>query len=279
MLDQINQSLARLSRAEKQVAEWVLAHPRQATEATVAEVARECATSEPTVIRFCRRMGLNGFRELTIRLTEALSRPDSFVHHDVSDDDATSDATAKVVDAAIQSLIEARSQLSTVPFDEVIEAMVCARQFVFAGLGASGHVAGDACHKLFRLGTPCSALTDTPSIRQFASIAGPGDVLFVISKTGQSPELCQAAKQAMNNGAMVVAVTERNSELAGAARYVFACNANEDTNIYTPMSSRLVHLALLDALQVALALAIGETAATNLRRSKDALAADNHLLP
>jgi RpiR family carbohydrate utilization transcriptional regulator len=279
MLDQISQSLGRLSRAEKQVAEWVLAHPRQATESTVAEVARECATSEPTVIRFCRRMGLSGFRELTIRLTEALSRPDSFVHHDVSDDDATSDATAKVVDAAIQSLIEARSQLSTAPFDEVIEAMVCARQFVFVGLGASGHVAGDACHKLFRLGTPCSALTDTPSIRQFASIAGPGDVLFVISKTGQSPELCQAAKQAMNNGAMVVAVTERNSELAGAARYVFACNANEDTNIYTPMSSRLVHLALLDALQVALALAIGETAATNLRRSKDALAADNHLLP
>ena len=37
------------------------------------------------------------------------------------------------------------------------------------------------------------------------------------------------------------------------------------------MSSRLVHLSILDALQVALALAIGEAAATNLRRSKDAL--------
>lgn len=279
MLDQISQSLGRLSRAEKQVAEWVLAHPRQATESTVAEVARECATSEPTVIRFCRRMGLSGFRELTIRLTEALSRPDSFVHHDVSDDDATADATAKVVDAAIQSLIEARSQFSTMPFDEVIEAMVGARQFVFAGLGASGHVASDASNKFFRLGTPCSALTDTPSIRQFAAIAESGDVYILISKTGQSPELCRSAREALNNGATVVAVTERNSELAGAAPNVFACNANEDTNIYTPMSSRLVHLALLDALQVALALAIGETAATNLRRSKDALkAADKHVL-
>jgi len=271
MLDQINQSLGRLSRAEKKVAEWVLAHPRQATESTVAQVARESATSEPSVIRFCRRMGLGGFRELTIRLTEALSRPDSFVHQDVTDDDATSDAVAKVVDSTIQSLISLRSQLSTMPFDEVVDAMADARQLVFAGLGASGHVASDASNKFFRLGTPCSALTDVPSIRQFASIAAPDDVLVFISKTGRSPHLCQSALAATNNGATIVAVTERDSELAESARYVFACNAYEDTNIYTPMSSRLVHLSILDALQVALALSIGEAAATNLRRSKDAL--------
>lgn len=273
MLDQIEQSLGRLSRAERKVADWVLAHPRQATESTVAEVARECATSEPTVIRFCRRIGLGGFRELTIRLTEALSRPESFVHQDVQDDDSTSDAVAKVTDSAIQSLIDLRTQLSTMPFDEVVASMVDARQVVFAGLGASGHVASDASQKLFRLGTPCSAMTDTPTIRQFASIATPGDVLIFISKTGNSADLCQAALAARNNGAVVVAVTERNSGLAGSAQYVFACNLGEDTNIYTPMSSRLVHLALLDSLQVALALAMGATAATNLRRSKDALVA------
>jgi RpiR family carbohydrate utilization transcriptional regulator len=271
MIDRITQSLGRLSRAERQVAEWVLAHPRQATEATVAEVARESGTSEPSVIRFCRRLGLSGFRELTIRLTEALSKPESFVHSDVSDDDATSDATAKVIDSTIQSLIDLRAQLSTMPFDEVVARMVEARQIVFIGLGASGNVASDASQKLFRLGTPCSALTDTPTIRQFASIAKQGDVLVIISKTGSSNDLRQASLVATNNGATVIAVTERNSQLARSAWKVFACDSYEDTNIYTPMSSRLVHLSILDALQVALALAIGEAAATNLRRSKDAL--------
>ncbi len=37
------------------------------------------------------------------------------------------------------------------------------------------------------------------------------------------------------------------------------------------MSSRLAQLALLDAIQVALALARGSAASENLRRSKDAL--------
>jgi DNA-binding MurR/RpiR family transcriptional regulator len=39
------------------------------------------------------------------------------------------------------------------------------------------------------------------------------------------------------------------------------------------MSSRLAHLAVLDALQVALAIALGDTAVENLRRCKDVLLA------
>lgn len=271
MIEQIQESLGRLSRAERQVAEWVIAHPRQATESTVAEVASHCATSEPTVIRFCRRIGLQGFRELTIRLTEALSRPESYLHSAVSPDDGTSDATAKVVDASIQSLFELRSRLSTMPVEQAVSQFVGARQIAFAGVGASGHVAGDACHKFFRLGTPCTVLADMPGIRQFAAIAGPGDVLVVISKRGSSAELCWAARTASSNGATVIAVTERGAKLAAAANLVFSCDPGEDTNIYTPMSSRLVHLALFDALLVSTALAMGDSAAQNLRRSKIAL--------
>ena len=272
MLGQINQSLPRLSRAEKQVAEWVLAHPREVAESTVAEVARAANTSEPTVIRFCRRMGLGGFREFTLRLAEALSRPDTLVHRDVYAGDSTADATVKVLEAAIKSLVDLRGQLSTLPFDKVVRQMVHARQFAFAGLGASGHVASDASHKFFRLGTPCTALTDTPTIRQFAAIAGSGTVLFFVSKNGNTQELCDAARTARDNSALVVAITDPESLLAGVVDYTFACDAHEDTNVYTPRSSRLVHLAVFDALHVATALALGDTAVDNLQRSKDALA-------
>ena len=159
------------------------------------------------------------------------------------------------------------------PFDAVVARMIKARQFVFAGLGASGHVASDASHKFFRLGVPCSALIDTPSIQQFAAIARSGDVLIVISKNGSAPTVCDSALRAYKNGAFVVAITDPGSRLARAASRTFACDAQEDTNIYTPRSSRLVHLALLDALHVSIALALGVSAAENLERSKDALIA------
>jgi RpiR family carbohydrate utilization transcriptional regulator len=271
MLRRIQQQTSDLSRAEQRVARWVLEHPRKAARATLAEVAKQCGTSEPTVIRFCRHVGLGGFRDFTIRLTETLSRPGSNVHTNVSAEDTAADAVSKVLDASIRSLIDMRSQLSSMPFEDALAAMVPARQLAFAGLGASGHVANDACHKFFRLGIPCTALTDPPSILQFAAIAETQDVLVITSHTGLWPELIRASEIARSRGATVIALTDPNSPLAAVCRIVFDCPALEDSSVYTPMSSRLAHLALLDALQVALALAMGSTAVDRLRRSKSAL--------
>lgn len=271
MLSRIEQRATSLSRAERRVADWILAHPRQAADATLAEVALACGASEPTVIRFCRSVGLNGFRELTIRLTEALSRPVSYVHRDVSADDASADAVTKVLDAAISSLMDMRAQLLAYPIDDAAAALCRAGQITFIGLGASGHVATDACHKFFRLGTPCNAHTDTPSILQAAAIAGPDDVLIVVSHLGGWAELDRAAAAARDNGATVIALTNPSSRLARIANLVFGWDPHEDTSVYTPMSSRLAQLALLDALYVAFALSLGDVAAEKLRRSKDAL--------
>jgi RpiR family carbohydrate utilization transcriptional regulator len=271
MISEIDRALPKLSPSERRVAEWIVAHPKEAVRATLAHVADECGTSEPTVIRFCRRIGLKGFRELGIRLTEAISNPTSYVHRDVHPDDSSSDAAVKVMDASIKSLIDMKSQLSSMPVDDAVHALAKARQIAFAGLGASGHVAGDACHKFFRLGIPCSTLTDTPMILQFAAIADPDDVLVLLSHTGRWPEFAQAARMATERGATVIAITNSESDLAGAASILFPAQVIEDTSVFTPMSSRLAQLALLDAIHVALALTRGSSASDRLRLSKDAL--------
>ncbi len=271
MLAIIEQAASDLSRAEQRVARWVLAHPRQAASTTLAEVARESGTSEPTVIRFCRSIGLGGFREFSRRLTESLSQPASYVHRDVGPDDAADDAVMKVFDASIQALIDIRGKLSTMPISAAVEVMSGARQIAFAGIGASGHVASDACHKFFRLGIPCSALTDSTMILQFAAIAGPDDVFVMLSHTGRWVELVPALELARDRGTSVICITDPASPLALKGCLVFGVDAIEDTSVYTPMSSRLGQLALLDAIHVALALEQGEHAAAKLRLSKQAL--------
>jgi RpiR family carbohydrate utilization transcriptional regulator len=271
MLSTITTALPHLSPSQQRVGQWILDHPREAAGITLARLAAECQTSEPTVVRFCRHVGLGGFRELAIRLTEALSSPAAFVHRDVGADDSTFDAVTKVMDASIQSLIEMRAQLSSMPIDDAVLAMQSARQIAFAGLGASGHVARDASHKFFRLGIPCTSLRDTTMILQFAAIAQPNDVMVLLSHTGRWPEFAVAARLARERGATVIALTNPDSEMAAEAGLLFPCRLIEDTSVYTPMSSRLAQLALLDAIQVALALAQGDVASDNLRRSKNAL--------
>ncbi len=271
MLNRIEQRLPAFSRAESTVARWVLQHPRQAAEMTLAELAETSQSSEPSVVRFCRRLGLSGYREFTRKLTEALSQPQNLVHRDVSADDSQHDAVAKVLDASIQALLSTRAQIDNLPIDDCVMAMANSRQLVFAGLGASAQVAADACQKFFRLGTPCSALTDTPMMLQFAAIVEAGDVFILISNSGRWPESIVAAEMAKERGAVVIAITAPGTPLANCASLNLACEGVEDSSVYTPMSSRLAQLALLDALQVALALRLGEPAAERLQRSKDAL--------
>lgn len=271
MLALIEQRLPDLSRAEQRVARWVLEHPKQAATSKLAGVAAACDASEPTVIRFCRHVGLSGFREFTIRLTEALSRPAVYVHRNVSRDDTTADAVSKVMDASIRALIDVRALASSMPFEDAVEAMSKARQLIFIGLGASGRVADDAGHKFFRLGIPCTAITDTPTSLQLAAISTSADVLLMISRGGDSDDLERVASLARARGATVVAITDPSSRLAAAGSIVFPCNTLEDANVYTPMSSRLAHLTVLDALLVSLALVQGDAAVDNLKRSKDAI--------
>ena len=273
MLATLRNALANLSPAQRRVAQWILEHPKAAANITLARLAAECKTSEPTVLRLCREVGLRSFRELGLRLTEALSNPATYVHRNVSGDDSTSDAVIKVMDASIQSLIDMRAQLSSMPIDATVAAMKDARQIAFAGLGASGHVATDACHKFFRLGIPCTALCDIPMILQFASIAAPRDVLVLLSHTGRWQDFENAARLARGRGATVIALTNPDSKIAKEVELLFPCRFIEDTSVYTPMSSRLAQLALLDAIQVALALAKGDAASENLRLSKDAISA------
>lgn len=273
MLPQIESRLTSLSRAEQRVADWILGHARRAAHATVAEVAAAAGVSQPTVIRFCRSVGVSGFRELKIRLAEASGPPSNFLHRDVQRGDSGRDALGKVIDRSIQTLIDARPLVDALPIDDAVALLKRARQVVFAGSGGSGLVAADACHKFFRLGIACTATSDVPTMLQLSAVARPEDLFVLVSQSGRSHGVVAAADSARRSGAAVLALTDSASPLAAAATLVLSLSAGEETSVFTPMSSRLVQLAILDGLQVATALSLGRPAEERLRDSKLALAA------
>jgi RpiR family carbohydrate utilization transcriptional regulator len=273
MLSRIKQELPALSPAEARVAEWVLEAPDEASRCALADAAQRSGVSEPTIIRFARRFGASGFRAFKADLIAAIHSTPPALHEDVSAADDAPAATRKVMDRTLNTLMALREQLDQFPLDPAIDAFSEARQWLFCGLGASGYVAADGAHKFFRLGRPVRAITDAPTALQSAAIAQPGDLFLFISHSGQWPDLVRAAGLAVRQGAQVLALTGSGSPLAQAATWCFDPGSDEDTSVYTPMSSRIAQLALLDALQVAVALALGEDAAARLRRSKAVLTA------
>ena len=271
LLARVAADIESLSPSEARVADWVLQQPRRAVESSLAELAQAAGVSEPTVVRFCRSVGAPGFRIWKQRLLAALSRPESFLHNSIESTDTVDGAAQKVIESAIQALVQLREAVPKQPIEPAVKVLMDARQLIFVGFGASAAVARDAWHKFFRLGLPATTALDSQTMLQHAAIAAPGDVYLAISHSGQWPDTLEAMQLAQQRSATVIGFTRRGSPLAELADLVFDELPPEDGQVQTPMASRLTQLAMLDALQVALALRMGSTATTNLQQSKSVL--------
>ena len=103
MLNKIRTLLPDLSPAERKVAELLLAQPEQWINLPVAQLAEQAQVSQPTVIRFCRRLDCDGLPEFKLKLAATLANGVPFVHGNVTPQDGAAEIIPKVFDHAIQS--------------------------------------------------------------------------------------------------------------------------------------------------------------------------------
>ncbi|MDJ0835411.1 MAG: SIS domain-containing protein [Acidobacteriota bacterium] len=273
MINKIEAMRADLRKSEKKVADLVLARPNMITNMSLADVAAKAGVSEPTVLRFCRGVGCSGFQDLKIRLVGDLARVIPYVHHDVRLQDPASDLAAKIFDRTISTLLRVKGSLRDVRIETAIDLLAEASKIEFYGLGASGIVADDAQNKFFRLGIPCNAYRDPHVQCMAASILKKNAAVVAISNSGSNVDLLHSVDMALKAGANVIAITRNQSPLAQKATVVLPADVPEESEIQTPMTSRIVHLLLIDVLQIGVALRRGPAAAADMERAKAGLKA------
>ena len=71
LIEKITRLSSSLPRAERIIAEALLENPEAIERMTLAEISRESGTSEASIIRFCRRLGYNGYTAMKEAFTEA----------------------------------------------------------------------------------------------------------------------------------------------------------------------------------------------------------------
>ncbi|KDR31313.1 MULTISPECIES: MurR/RpiR family transcriptional regulator [Caballeronia] len=271
LLSQVEAMRAQLRPSERKLAEYVLEAPREVLDLSMTEFAARAGVSQPTIARFCQALGFSGFREFKIRLAQGVAADVPTVYRDVRTDEPAAGVAAKVLDRTIGALIAVRNSLSSDSVAAAIAMLAEARRIEFYGAGGSGIAALDMQHKFFRLGVPSVAYSDPHTYTTSAALLGAGDVVVAISNTGRTRDILDACRSALNGGAKVIAITHGNSPLARLATVGLFANVDEDTDIFSPMTSRVSHLAIGDILAVGLALARGPALAEKLAEAKDVL--------
>ena len=263
MLDRITASITSLAPAEQRVAKLVLLDPRAFASLPVSELADRAHVSKPTVVRFCRSMGYDGLSDFKLKLAGTVSEGVPFIHRSVDVDDKVGDVLVKVIDNTVAAFLRYRNDASTHAIEKAVDALVSTyenrgRIEVF-GEGNSGIVAQDAQHKFFRLGINAIAYSDGHMQVMSASLLGPGDCLVIVSNSGRTRDLMDAADIARKHGTTVITITASGSPLAQIGHIHLAADHPEGYDKYSPMTSRLMHLMVIDVVATCLALRIGGT--------------------
>lgn len=260
LIETVRAARPRLSRAEQQVADLVISRPRSALADPVAEIARQAAVSQPTVIRFCRSLGFQGLSDFKLKLASGLTGTVPVRHSQVRHGDTAPDISAKVLDNTVSAILHLRDNLNTAAVAQAIDLLRNARRIELYGIGNSGVVAQDGQHKFFRFRIPTAAYPD-PYIQQMAAqLLGPEDVVVAVSSSGRLPGLLAAVDAATAAGAKVIAITASQSPLARKASLCIAVDHSEGSANFIAMISRILHLLVIDVLAVGVALSRADVA-------------------
>lgn len=208
------------SRAQRDVAQYIVDHLEESAFQTAEQLAAQVDTSSSTVVRFSQALGFEGFPELQLAAREeyrALRReaetgstgPTRFF-------DVNQTAAEAVLAGDFTNLEETARKFDSDAMEGAIQAIADAEQILVCGTDQMAFFASYMRHMLMMLDHRCE-LVASPSQESLQRLARIGEQTLVIAFSAGRPHtiVTRAMRLASARGARTIAVTDASlSELA-----------------------------------------------------------------
>jgi DNA-binding MurR/RpiR family transcriptional regulator len=234
---------------------FTLVHRRVTDKDTLLKcAAAEAGVSEALIVKIAKKLGFEGFRQLREALREHSRLAQADLHEQLCVSGGACARLQKVLHASVRALEQGLARVSPEALERAADCLHAARHRDFYGEGGSGQVARDAAHQFLRIGVRASVFDDGQLMLMSAALLRSGDVVMAFSHSGQTAAVVEAARQARQNGAQLIALTNRSDSALGRESDVALC-ANLDSLPWAGenAAARLVQLSVLDALLSAVA--------------------------
>jgi RpiR family carbohydrate utilization transcriptional regulator len=253
VLPRVRAILPSLQPSDARVAEVILDQPEAVIYRSVSELAELAETSTATVVRCAQKLGFKGFHDLKLALAQELSAFRGGVAEDKRDG-APESVLARVTAAGAESVRDAGALVSPVAFASAAAALASANRILFVAVGTSAPLAQDAAYRFRTIGLHADAPGDVHVQHVASRLLDRHDVCVAISHTGATRETLDAVRAAGAAGAGTIAITSfLRSPLTEIADVVLTAGSREVSFRLEAMASRLAHMAVVDALLVAVA--------------------------
>ncbi|PLW76115.1 MurR/RpiR family transcriptional regulator [Cohaesibacter celericrescens] len=242
------------------LAKWILNHQDATRKLTISELANQTDVSQTTVFRFCKLLGLKGYKDLRLALAEGhgLALGTQLAGEaGLSDgglDHSLKSIMLRVVEANVEQLLRTARIVSHEALTEVVNLLLDASQIQIVGFGSSAPIAIDACRRLLSLGYTASAHSDPHILAVVTANAKPGTVFVGISNSGRTRDLIDCFTTLGKRGVKRVLLTS-DPDAVGTkqADLVLVSAVRRMPPSLDVIGTRVSQLAIIEALCVALA--------------------------
>ena len=263
---------ANLSRSERRVANYIYNNPDEVIRLSVAGLAEASGTSEATVIRMARHIGLDGYQDLKITLAQSLVTPLQAIHEDITDQDSSSDIADKIFQSSVHALTFTREVMNISDLERAARMIRDAASVMVIGIGSSLPAVLDLQHKLMRLGIRAWTSADPHFETTAATSLGEKDLLIAISHSGSSRDIVDCAQIAKNKGCPIISFTSLGiSPLSKISDLTLHTASNETKYRIVSLSSRIALMAIFDCLYTLISTSEKRVAVDHFHEVEDAL--------
>ncbi|MDR1567724.1 MAG: MurR/RpiR family transcriptional regulator [Streptococcaceae bacterium] len=200
------ENIQSLNDLELIVYQYVIEHLNQLPKLTIRELSANCHVSTSTILRFCTKMGFEGFSELKFAIKK--EHDESSVFEDYYD-------SAVHVDSFLKKINRETYQKA---FKPAVELMLKAEHIVFIGLGTSGVLGGYGSRYFVNIGINAYSVNDP-----FTPIPPRGfdnTLVVALSVSGETSEIIKMILGFKKSNAKILSITnDEHSTVARLADY------------------------------------------------------------
>lgn len=151
--------------------------------------------SDPTIVRFFRRFGFDGFNEFKVRPAQDLVPSAPFEYEGIRSHDSVSEVVRKTCYNSINAIQRSLLDFKPAEIETATVALLEAKWIGIMATGMSEIAALDAEHKFTRLGLRCSAVVRTSRQLAVGNDARAGGVFLVFSQSGATRRLAEGRRR------------------------------------------------------------------------------------
>lgn len=275
LLLRIESSMPFLSKSEKKVGEYILNNPKKVADMSTQSLSTACQVSEPTLIRFTRKLGFNGYREFKLQLSANLvskQLENTPVRVDIND--SAQEIYEKLTAFTIASL---KSTVNTIDGNDletaanyIYLASQKKHQIFLSGMGASTVLIKEFQIKMMRLNIQTVFYEDIHLRLEACTNLKKDDLFICFTTLGSSKENYELIDIAHSRNAKIIIITQYgNSKTSEKADITLYTSVIENNLRLASQTSIVLQSMIVDTIFLIIALKDYETISKDVQETKE----------